>query len=45
MDLKEGGCRGMNWIGLAQDRDWWGALLDVVINLRVPLNAGNFLTS
>jgi hypothetical protein len=45
MDLKEMGCDGMDWIGLAQDRDRWRALMNVVMNLRVPSNAGNFLTS
>ena len=45
MDLQEGGCGGVDWIKLAQDRDRWWTLENVVMNLRVPYNAGNFLTS
>jgi hypothetical protein len=36
MDLQEFGCRGINWIELAKDRDMWQALANVVMNLRVP---------
>jgi hypothetical protein len=27
---------GVNWIGLAHDRDSWRAIVNVIINLRVP---------
>jgi hypothetical protein len=43
MDLEEMGCRGMYWIDLAKNRDRRRELVNAVMNLRVPYNAGNFL--
>jgi len=40
-----GALRGMDWIDLAQDSDRWQALVNALINIRVPQNEGNFLTS
>jgi hypothetical protein len=45
MDLREIGFGDVNRIHWAQDRDRWRALVNTVMNLRVPENAGNFLTS
>jgi hypothetical protein len=36
MDLGEIRWGGVDWIGLVQDRDKWRALVNVVMNLRVP---------
>jgi hypothetical protein len=36
MDLREIGWGGMDWIDLAQDSDQWRALVNTIINLRVP---------
>jgi hypothetical protein len=42
MDFGEIGWGGVDQIGLAQDRDKWKALVNPVINLWVPSNAGKF---
>jgi hypothetical protein len=40
MYLGEVGWVDMDWIGLAQDRNRWRALVNSVLNLRFPRNAG-----
>jgi hypothetical protein len=42
MDIK---LEGVDWIHLAQDRDQWRDLVNMVTNFPVPLKAGNFLTT
>jgi hypothetical protein len=36
IDIQEMGCEGMDWIDLAKDRYRWRALVNAVMNLRVP---------
>jgi hypothetical protein len=35
----------MHWINLAEDRDQWRALVNTVMNVRVPPNVGKFLSN
>ena len=44
MDLQEG-VKSLDWIDPAEGRDMWRAPVFAVMNLRVPQNAGNSLTS
>jgi hypothetical protein len=44
MDLREIGWDGIDWIDLAEDRDQWRALVNAVMNFRVPYNAGKFFS-
>jgi hypothetical protein len=39
------GWDGIYWIDLAQDRDQWWALVNAVMNLRIPYNASKLLSS
>jgi hypothetical protein len=45
MNLQEVGWDDVAWIDMALDRDRWRAVVNAVMNLRVPNNAGIFLTS
>jgi hypothetical protein len=45
MDLKEICWENVDWIFLVQDRALSQALVNMIMNLRVPKNVGNFLTS
>jgi len=44
MEVQEVGCGGMDWIELVQGRDRWQTLVNLVMNRRVPQNAGDLLT-
>jgi hypothetical protein len=45
IDLIEIGWDGTDWSDLAQDRDHWRALVNTIMNLRVPWNFRAFLSS
>jgi hypothetical protein len=45
MYVREIGREGVDWIHVAQDGDKCWALINTAINLRVPYNVRNFLTS
>jgi len=36
MDLQAVGCEGLDWIDVAKDKDSWRALVNEIMNLRVP---------
>jgi hypothetical protein len=45
INLREIDWDGMDWVHLAQDSDQWRPLNNMVMNLRLPYNVGNFLDS
>jgi hypothetical protein len=45
IDLREKVWKGLDWIHLVQDRGQWRSLENTAMKLRVPYEAGNFLTS
>ena len=45
MNLQEAECGGMDQIDLVQDKDRRWALVNAEMDLRIPKNAGKFLTS
>jgi hypothetical protein len=45
IDFKRIGWDDTDWINLAKEKDQWRALVNTVMNLRVPKNAGKFLSS
>jgi hypothetical protein len=44
IDLREIGWDGVDWIDLLHDRNQWRALVNTVMNLGVPKNAGKSLS-
>jgi len=42
MNIRERGCDVVDWIHLSQNRDRWRAIVNTVMNLRVPQKVGNF---
>jgi hypothetical protein len=45
MDLDGIGWEGVDWMHLAEDRDQWWALVNMVVNLQVPEKSNNLMTS
>lgn len=46
IDLRDTGFEDVNWIYLGKERDWWQAIVNIIINLQVPYEVGwEFLTS
>jgi hypothetical protein len=45
MDLEEMGWQVVNWNNVTWDRDQWPAPVNIIMNLKVPQNAGNVLSS
>jgi hypothetical protein len=45
MDLREIGWVSVDWIQLAQDRDWWWPVVNTVMNLRVLVPCSSYLVS
>jgi len=45
MDHRGRGWEGVDWIHLTQNRDWWWAVVNMVMNIWVSYSVGNFLTS
>jgi hypothetical protein len=45
MNLRKIGLASMDWTDLAEIRDWCRALMNTVMNPRVPKNIGKFLSS
>jgi len=45
MDFSQAGREIVDWLDPAQDREQWQTVVNTVMNIRVPKNTGNFLTS